>query len=132
MKKQAFLAAALLLTGCGDESAKKEVIFKVATQDALVLQTMPAIRHACPGLDRYAADFQAVRVEEQFRTTIAFDVPERNGVPEHYKASGHSCFVEIEKDGSAIFIEKKACKSLCLDRLDVPDGQLKLSLASVK
>jgi hypothetical protein len=127
------LAAALgMLTACGGDAPKQPTVFNVPTKDELVLASIPAIRQACPGLDKYAGSFQGTRVEDQFRTTIVFDVSERNTIPEPYKATGHSCFIEIEKDGSAILIEKKACKSVCLDQLDVPDGQLKISLTPMK
>lgn len=117
-----------MLAACGGDASKQSAVFSVATKDELVRASLPSIRQACPGLDKYAGSFQDVRVEEQFRKTIAFDINERNTIPEPFMASGHSCFVEIEKDGSAILIEKKACKSVCLDQLDVPDGQLKISL----
>jgi len=121
-----------VLAACGGEAPKQPAVFSVSTKDELVLTSLPSIRQACPGLDKYAGSFQNARVEEQFRTSIVFDINERNTIPESYKAGGHSCFVEIEKDGSAILIEKKACKSVCLDRLDTPDGQLKLPLVSAK
>lgn len=117
-----------MLAACGGDAPEQPAAFNVVTKDKLTLASLPSIRQACPGLDKYAGSFRNTRVEEQYRTTIAFDVNDRNTIPELYKAAGHSCFVEIEKDGSVILIEKKACKSVCLDQLDVPDGQLKLTL----
>lgn len=130
VKKGLLVLTVVLLAGCGEEAPKASSVFSVDTQDELVTNTLPAIRQACPGLNKYAGDFQDVRVEEQSRTTIVFHIPERNSIPEAYKADGHNCFVEIENDGRAILIEKAACKSVCLDHLAVPDGQLKLELSS--
>lgn len=131
MNKGLLMLSVLLLAGCGEEAPKASAVFSVNTQDKLVTNALPAIHQACPGLNKYADDFQDVRVEEQFRTTIVFQIPEHNSIPEAYKADGHNCFVEIEGDGRSIVIEKLACKSVCLDRLDVPDGQLKLKLELV-
>ncbi|TBV10238.1 hypothetical protein DNK08_07105 [Stutzerimonas kirkiae] len=122
--------ALTMLAGCGKEPPKEPSVFNVDTQDELVIKSLPATRQACPGLNRYASDFQDIRVEQQYRTTIVFHIPERSGIPDAYKAGGHNCFLEIEGDGSAIFLEKLACKSVCLDKVDVPDGQLRLGLVS--
>lgn len=130
MKKGCLVLAVALLTGCGEEAPKGPVQFSVDTKDELVLKVLPATRLACPGLSRYSHDFQDVRVEQQYRTAIVFHVPDHSSIPDTYKAGGHNCFIEIEGDGSAILIEKLACKSVCLDQLDVPAGQLKLTLAS--
>ncbi len=132
MWKGVLAVAFSALAACGGDAPKQTTVFSVPTKDELVLASLPSIRQACPGLDKYSGSFQGNRVEKLFRTTIVFDINERNSIPEPYKASGHSCYVEIEKDGSAILIEKKACKSVCLDQLDVPDGQLKLSLKPTK
>lgn len=133
MKKRTLALVAALLAGCGEEQAQQAVsappLFTVDTQDELVLKSLPAIRQACPGLNKYAADFENARVEQQYRTSIVFHIPERSSIPDSYKAAGHNCFIEIEGDGSAILIEKLACKSVCLDQLSVPEGQLKLPLA---
>lgn len=129
MKKECSVLAVSLLMGCGAESPKAPVAFNINTDNELVLKTLPATRMACPGLDKYAGDFQDVRVENHYRTTIVFHVPDQSRIPDAYKAGGHNCFIEIEGDGSAILIEKLACKSVCLNQLDVPDGQLKLTLA---
>lgn len=126
--------AAFALAGCGEAEQQQTTaalaLFTVDTQDELVLKTLPATRLACPGLNRYADRFEKVRVEPQYRTAIAFHIPEQSGIPDAYKAGGHNCFIEIESDGSAVLIEKMACKSVCLDQTEVPEGQLKLPLLS--
>ncbi|MDH1007404.1 hypothetical protein N5J43_00725 [Pseudomonas nicosulfuronedens] len=128
MRKGVLALTLGVLAACGGEEPKQPAEFSVSTQDELVLTSLPSIRQACPGLDKYAGSFQNARVEPQFRTAIVFDINERNAIPAPYKAGGHSCFIEIEKDGSAILVEKLACKSVCLDRVDVPDGQLRIAL----
>ena len=130
MKKGLLILVVALQAGCGDEGPKAVTTFAVDTQDELVTKVLPATRLACPGLNKYASEFDSVRVEQQYRTAIVFHIPESSSIPASYKAGGHNCFIEIEKDASAILVEKAACKSVCLDQLDVPDGQLKLALAS--
>ena len=127
-KVSGFLVVVLLaLAGCGAESDPPE--FKVLTSDAVVTNALPAIRKVCPGLDKYSAQFSNVRVEQQFRTAILFEVSNSSKIPDAYKAGGHTCFVEIDDEGKNIFIEKMACKSICQDQTTTADGQLKLSLA---
>lgn len=116
----------LVLSGCGVESGPAE--FKVITSDSVVTSALPAIRKVCPGLDKYASQFSNIRVEQQFRTAIVFEVSSSSKIPEAYKAGGHTCFIEVDADGKNIFIEKKACKSVCQDQVTTPDGQLKFSL----
>ena len=117
----------LTLSGCGAGSGSTE--FKVVTRDSVVTSALPAIRKVCPGLDKYAAQFSNLRVEQQFRTAILFEVSNSSKIPDAYKAGGHTCFIEIDADGNNIFIEKNACKSVCQDQLTTSEGQLKLSLA---
>ncbi|MFD2645115.1 hypothetical protein [Pseudomonas japonica] len=134
MRKWSAVLITLAIAGCGEkvpeQSQSSASVFTVETKDDLVRKALPATRLACPGLDRYASQFDNVRVEKHFRTSIVFHIPEDSTVPESYKAGGQNCFVEIEDDRSAIVVEKLACKSVCLDKLNVPDGQLKLELAS--
>lgn len=116
----------LHLTGCGKETPPS--VFTVASHDELVVKTLPAIREACPGLDKYAHSFESVRVKGHLRTAILFDVPDSTTIPASYQAGGHTCYVEIDSDGKNIYIEKLACKSICLDQLNTPDGQLRIGL----
>lgn len=116
-----------VLSGCGKEPITAG--FQVVSDDPLVVQTLPSIRHACPGLDKYSQVLENVRIEENFRKSILFDVPESARIPDAYKAGGHTCYLEIDSSGKSIFIEKSGCKSICLDQLKTPDGQLKIDLA---
>lgn len=116
-----------ILSGCGKQPTTAE--FKVVSDDPLVVQTLPSIRHACPGLDKYSQVFENIRVEGNFRTSILFDVPETARIPDAYKAGGHTCYLEIDSSGKTVFIEKLGCKSICLDQLKTPDGQLKIDLS---
>ncbi|WP_165672235.1 hypothetical protein [Metapseudomonas otitidis] len=120
------IAACGLLYGC--DSGNTQTTFGVTADDQLVRKALPSIRQACPGLDKYADQFESVRVENQYRTTVVFDIPDAARIPSAYKAGGHTCFLEIDDKGSTLFIEKLACKSVCLDQVDVPEGQLKLPL----
>ncbi len=108
----------------------KNPVFTVNTDNSSILKALPATRMACPGLDRYSDQFQDVRVERLYRNTIVFHVPDASKIPGTYMAGGHNCFIELDADGKSIFIDKKACKSVCLDQLNTPDGQLKLALAT--
>ncbi len=125
MKKGLLVVGGLLLAGCGDDQSS---IFNGESQDALVMKTLPAIRQACPGLDVYSGDFLNLRVQNNHRTTIAFDIPETAKLPPLFGANGHSCFIEISSEGKDIIIDKAPCKSVCLNRSQVPDGQLILPL----
>ena len=116
----------LVLSVC--EQASASSVFSVSSDDPLVMKTLPAIRQVCPGLDKYSQAFESVRVEENFRTSILFDIPELARIPDAYKAGGHTCYIEIDSKGKSVFIEKLACKSICLDQLNTPNGQLKIDL----
>lgn len=116
----------LALSAC--EKAFASSVFSVPSDDPLVMKALPAIRQACPGLDKYSQSFENTRVEDNFRTSILFNIPEQARIPEAYKAGGHTCYIEIDSKGNSIFIEKLACKSVCLDQLTTPKGQLKIDL----
>lgn len=116
----------LALSGCGKEATPS--VFSVSSDDHLVIKTLPGVRQVCPGLDKYSQTFENIHVEDRYRTTVIFDVPDTSHIPDAYKAGGHTCYVEIDSTGKSIFIEKQACKSICLDQLNTPDGQLKIDL----
>lgn len=117
----------LYLSGCGEGPPITE--FVVVSDDELVTKSLPAIRRACPGLDKYSSSFEKARIENNYRTSILFDVRESSKIPEAFKAGGHTCYVEIDSTGKSIYIEKLACKSICLDQLNTPEGQLKIDLS---
>lgn len=117
-----------LLTLLACEKASASSAFSVSSDDSLVIKALPAIRQVCPGLDKYSQEFENIRVEDNFRTSILFDIPKPVHIPNAYKAGGHTCYIEIDSKGKSIFIEKLACKSVCLDQFNTPDGQLKIDL----
>lgn len=118
--------ALLMLIGCSSETGDSK--FTVVTDNKTVMAALPALRSACPGLDKYSGQLSNVRTENNFRTSVVFDVADSNRIPDAYKAGGNTCFVEIDSDGKTIYIEKQACKSLCLDQVQTPTGQLKIAL----
>jgi hypothetical protein len=126
--KQACVAVSVCVMLYGCDSGSTQATFSVASDDPLVEKALPGIRQACPGLDKYAGQFESVRVESQYRTAVVFDIPDAARLPDAYKAGGNTCFLEVDDKGSALYIEKLACKSVCLDQVDVPEGQLKLPL----
>ncbi len=121
------LLTVTMLAACSPDTEKTE--FRVDTSNALVKSSLPSIRKACPGLDKFASELGAVRIQENLRTTLVFDVPDSAQVPSDYKAAGNTCFIEIEGDGKSAVIEKAACKAICLDRIESPGKQLVLNLA---
>jgi nitrous oxide reductase len=121
----------MTLMGC-DKDQPQSTTFTVVTDDPKVNTALPAVRQACPGLDTYSSQFANTRVQQQFRTAIVFDIPDTARLPDAYKAAGHTCYLEIDSAGKTLFIEKQACKSVCLDQLDTPQGQLSLPLAEAR
>lgn len=119
------LLSVLLIVGCDDESgssnqaesaAIKAVEFSIQTNNALIKSTLPAIRHALPGLNTYATQFKNIHVEDNYWASIVFNIPDNADIPHEYAVQGHNCFIEINKDGSAIKVPKSPCKSALLDR----------------
>ncbi|MDG9783687.1 hypothetical protein [Metapseudomonas otitidis] len=131
MRKEVLLIGAALLGGCSEE-AQQASSFNVVTQNPLVIEALPSIRQACPGMDIYSSELKNVTVQEYYRTTIVFDVPETAKLPPLFRAGGHTCFIEIDSDGKGIFIDKGPCKSICLNRSQVPEGQLALPLQAMQ
>jgi len=114
----------LILAGCGSS----DTIFEVPTDNALVKGSLQSIRQVCPGLDAYSSELTNIKVQNNIRTTIAFDIPAPAKMPPAFMAGGQSCFLELGADGKQVIIEKDACKAVCLNRAQVPDGQMVLSL----
>ncbi|ELW9028218.1 hypothetical protein QP556_11795 [Citrobacter freundii] len=123
--RKVFLAFALsLLFGCdggqegvSDSPMPKPVEFSVQTDDVTVNKLLPAIKNMLPGLNRYADQFQNTHVEQNYWLTIMFHIPENAKIPADYLSQGNNCFIEINKEGTAIKVPKRACKSVALDRV---------------
>lgn len=121
----------LVLAGC-EKDQPPATPFTVSTDDQRISAASQAIRQACPGLDKYASQLTQPRVQQNFRTAIVFDIPDDARLPEAYKAAGHTCYLEIDARGQTLFIDKLPCKSICLDQVVTPPGQLKLSLTGAR
>ncbi|WP_420065962.1 hypothetical protein [Pectobacterium colocasium] len=116
----------LILAGCGDEpenSVQPEPkqapapTFSITTDDTDINRLLPAIRHLLPGLDKYSEQFQEKVIEHNRFLTIKFHIPDNATIPAEYLATGHNCFIEINKEGTAIKVPKSACKSVVLNRV---------------
>lgn len=104
------------LTAC---SAEKQTIFTVNTDNKTINTLLPKIREIFPGLDRYASQFQDIQVQSNYYLTIKFRVPDGANIPkadERVMASGNNCFIEINREGTAVKIGKTGCRLLALDR----------------
>ncbi|WP_315850831.1 hypothetical protein [Yersinia intermedia] len=119
-----FIPLIFILSGCGDNadpadasaSAKEQAVFSVETDNSTINQLLPAIRARLPGLDKYASQFQKSSVEQNYWLTIKFHVPDDAQIPSDYMTFGHNCFIEINKEGTAVKIPKTPCKALMLDQ----------------
>lgn len=118
------LPIVFIFSGCGDNAEPADVsppatehsVFKVDTDNATVNHLLPSIRAKLPGLDKYASQFQKISVEQNYWLTIEFHVPNDAQIPVDYMAFGHNCFIEINKEGTAVKLPKTACKALMLDK----------------
>ncbi|WP_038907907.1 hypothetical protein [Dickeya oryzae] len=127
MRKLKFaIPMVLILAGCGDEqenstkTEQKKVpapTFSITTDDPDINRLLPAIRQLLPGLDKYAEQFQEKAVERNRFLTIKFHIPDNATIPAEYAATGHNCFIEINKEGTAVKVPKSACKSVVLNRV---------------
>lgn len=124
MRKVLLGFALSLLFGCDsgsndvpDSPSGPSAEFKVKTDDLTVNKLLPAIKNLLPGLNRYADQLENIRVEQNHWLTIEFHVPENANIPAEYLSQGNNCFIEINKEGTAINVPKMACKSVVLDRV---------------
>lgn len=119
-----FLPLVFVLSGCGDNpdpadaaaSAKEKAVFSIETDNSTINRLLPAIRGRLPGLDKYASQLQNVSVEQNHWLTIKLHVPDDAKIPNEYMTFGHNCFIEINKEGTAVKIPKTPCKALMLDQ----------------
>lgn len=133
------LPTIFFLAGCGDNTdpvdvqsqAAEHSIFSIETNNSIVKRELPFIRQQCPGLDKYAVNFEKFEVsEDSLRsvTTVQFHIKEDNNIPGEYIASGHNCFLFISNDTHEVKISKAACQSVCFDKTDVPGSDLIVKL----
>ena len=138
-KRKFLLPTIFLLAGCGDNADPAEAqspsvehsVFSVKTDNPIVKRELPFIRQQCPGLDKYAANFEKFEVsDDSIRpvTTVQFHIKDDNNIPNDYAASGHNCFLFISNNAQEVKISKSACQSVCLDRVDVPGGDMIVKL----
>lgn len=120
MNRSLLLLLVAALVGCGEPTDKPEENqqqkFTVSTDNETVNKLLPSIRTALPGLDKYAIQFRDVSVEQNYWLTIKFHVPDDAKIPNDYMTFGHNCFIEINKEGTAVKIPKAPCKALMLDQ----------------
>lgn len=133
------LPTIFLLTSCGDNAdpidvqgpAVEHSVFSVETDNPIVKRELPFIRQQCPGLDKYAVNFEKFEVyDDNMRpvTTVQFHIKDVNNIPNDYAASGHNCFLFISNNAQEVKISKSACQSVCFDKADVPGGDLIVKL----
>lgn len=112
-----------------------------AEANALVASKWPAMRAACPGLDKYSDSLSPMDVEDNFayapddaqRVTVSYGIAkDEQRIPTKYAAFGHTCLLEVSRDGSRLLIAKSPCQAVCLDRPVAPHelkrGQLDIPL----
>lgn len=130
------------LVGCSDERQEFSIsIPNTLSREArlLLLESLPKMRRAAPGFDRYAKDLTVVNIDEALlnfsdpgyrRLTVQMTLPRTpNFIPNEYKAFGENCFVDISRDGRWMTISKTSCKSVLLDeRVDYTPDPLVLEL----
>ncbi|MFE8048769.1 hypothetical protein [Brenneria goodwinii] len=127
--RKMLISAIFFLAGCGDEpeniaqtepeKAPTPPAFSITTDDPVINQLLPAVRHVLPGLDKYSEQFQEKVIEHNRFLTIKFHIPDNANIPGEYIANGHNCFIEINDDRTGMKIPKSACQSTLFDRQDV-------------
>lgn len=152
MKPRLFLFAAMTvclgIAACSEKTAPPAQTLGLPTESkasaegtALVAQKWPALRAACPGLDKFSIALQPAAVDDNFsyapqhaqRATVSYRVADGDTtIPAAFGASGHTCSFEISRDGSEGIVSKSACQAVCLDRKVEPselqNGNLRLAL----
>ncbi|EAV6568923.1 TPA: hypothetical protein N3J09_000878 [Salmonella enterica subsp. enterica serovar Panama] len=137
MNRSLLLLLVAALVGCGEPTDKPEDNqqhkFTVSTDNETVNKLLPSIRAALLGLDKYSVQFKNVSVEQNYWLTIKFQIPENANIPKDYMAFGHSCFIEINREGTAVKIPKTPCKSVMLDKnADSIDSEQWFDIPAIK
>lgn len=138
MMRGSLLLLISILVGCDESSSvntapHKSTVFAVDTTNATVNKLLPSIRLALPGLDKYSEQFQNISVQQNYWLTIEFHIPDDANLPTDYMAFGHNCFIEINKEGTAIKVPKRPCKAIMLDRnADAIESEQWFDIASTK
>lgn len=90
---------------------------------------LPGLWDACPGLIKYKKDLTFVETFENLSSSdypevsVIFQIPDRPAViPGEYRAARNTCYYGVSGDGEYIFISKRACASVCLDRDIIREG----------
>lgn len=83
---------------------------------------LPKLLKACPGLNAYAEDFTPATVSRPMQKNfeggveIKFTVAQRPvklPSPLNIYSAGHSCYFDINENGTVVSIAKNACSSIC-------------------
>lgn len=116
--RKLLLPIILTLSGCGNSTdSAPNTVFQVETDNPTINELLPTIRARLPGLDKYAAEFRNIRVENQHFLTIIFQIPQKTAVPPEYMSQGHTCFIQINEDRTAVHLPKINCLQLMFDRV---------------
>ncbi|HCN46572.1 MAG TPA: hypothetical protein DIT18_13710 [Pseudomonas sp.] len=112
--RKLLLPVVIALSGCG---ATPPPVFQIKTDNATVNRMLPALRAALPGLDKYGAYFENVKVEEGDYLDITFRIPYDTPVPPAYGPFMDHCTIRFSEDLKAVAITKHNCKSVVFDRV---------------
>jgi len=87
----------------------------------LAEKSIPKIRAACPGLNKYGNALVYKGIEDSLnyanKITVMFNVSDdKSDIPNDYRAWGHSCYIDVDASGEKISIAKSPCKAVCLDQ----------------
>lgn len=96
---------------------------------ALVQKYAPQIPKLCPRFKKYESELNSFSIENNYYIDILFTVPENSSIPTEFMVHGHTCYLEISKDGKYLVVPKRACQSLCLGKdMNDSSGDLKIPL----
>lgn len=119
-------------TGCGSNCRKAIIAIPESIDGdelALVQKYAPQIPKLCPGFKKYESELNSFSIENNYYIDILFTVPENSSIPTEFMVHGHTCYLEISKDGKYLVVPKRACQSLCLGKdMNDSSGDLKIPL----